>query len=174
MDLLLYFWLLMILKWFNCRWFLHWSGNVYFMMRHLWDNCFMLIWTCSGCSSSGETSFLYSVKNGRNNGFRIKPMYLLNHIALLVMNSSIGKRARLDLIHTKLRIPLTVEVINLEAPLFFMFELIHNSLKITTEGTVWGKVLDKFVGLFVLYNFGVELCIADEIGIWHVPLICER
>jgi hypothetical protein len=47
------------------------------------------------------------------------------------------------MIHTKLRIPLAVEIINLEAPLLFMFELIKNSFKITTVGTMWGKVLNK-------------------------------
>jgi len=40
-------------------------------------------------------------------------MYLLDHVTLLVINSSIRKRARPDMIRTKLRIPLTVEVINL-------------------------------------------------------------
>jgi len=90
-------------------------------------------------------------------------MYLLDHVTLLVINSSIGKRARPDMIRTKLRIPLTVEVINLETPLFFMFKWVKNSLKITTIGTMWGKVLYKFEGLFVFYNSRVELLIADEI-----------
>lgn len=50
------------------------------------------------------------------------------------------------MVHAKLRVPLAVEVIDLEAPLFFMFELVEYRLEIATVGTVGGKVLNKFEG----------------------------
>ena len=78
------------------------------------------------------------------------------------------------MIHTKLRIPLTIKIINLKTPLFLMFELIEYSFKVSTVRAVWCEVFYKFEGMLVLYDFGVELCIADEIGVWHIPLVAKR
>jgi hypothetical protein len=167
----LYFWLFMKLHWLNSCW----VGTICLYLMSLLRYRYMLLGTnCYWSSSSCDTPFLYSIKNSRYDGLRIESMYFFNHVPLLIMYSCIRKRAWSNMLWAKLRIPLTIKIINLKTPFFFMLKLIECSFEISTVRAMWGEIFNKFEWMLVLEYFWIELCITDKIGIRHIPLITER
>ena len=77
------------------------------------------------------------------------------------MNGSVGKRCAFDMFPTKLRIPLTIEVIYFETPLLFNLKSIENILQIAAIGTVRSKVLYKLEGRTIIIYLLRELLVAN-------------
>lgn len=125
------------------------------------------------CAPSCHTSFLYTIEYCWYNWLRIETMYLLDKTTSLIMDGRVGKRWWTHVVHAELRVPLAIEVIDFETPLFLMFELIEHCLQVAAVGTVGSEILDEFVRKLVLKYFGVILFIADEIRIRHKPFICH-
>ena len=98
-------------------------------------------------------------------------MDLLKDISIGVIDDSVREGAASYILSTILRIPLTVEVIHLEAPLFFRFELIECCFEIATVGTVRCEVLDKLKAGVILFELVIDLFVAYEVGVRHVPLL---
>jgi hypothetical protein len=57
-------------------------------------------------------------------------MNLLNYISFSIMNGGIGEGSAPHILLTMLRIPHAIEVVYPKAPLFFMFELVHDDLQV--------------------------------------------
>ena len=98
-------------------------------------------------------------------------MDFLIELALIVVNSSIGKRSTSYVLHTKLGIPLTVEIVNLKTPLLLRFQLVEYVLQITAVRTVRSKVLDELESGLVIFDFLRKLLITDKVGVGHEPVL---
>lgn len=82
-------------------------------------------------------------------------------VPFAIMNGSIWKGWTPNIIHAMLRVPCTIEVIDLKAPLFLMFQLIDNLLEVSTEATVGWKILDYFEGSFIIEDKLLKLLLVD-------------
>ena len=69
-----------------------------------------------------------------------------------------------------MRIPLTVEIVYFKAPLFLRLQLVEGCLEIAAVWTVRCEELDEFEAGIIALDLVVELLVADEVGIGHVPL----
>jgi len=118
-----------------------------------------------------EAILFNSIKNLRDDRYRVKPMNLFKHISLLIIDHSVRKRGTSDIIPAKLRVPLTVQIVYFEAPLFLRLQLIECCFEMATIWAVWCEKFDKFETSSVVLDLAVELFITDQVGIWHVPFL---
>jgi len=118
-----------------------------------------------------ETILFNSIKNLRDDRYRVKAMNLFKHISLLIIDHSVRKGGTSDIIPAKLRVPLTVQIIYFEAPLLLRLQLIECCFEMATIGAVWCEKFDKFETSSVVLDLAVELFITDQVGIWHVPFL---
>ena len=88
-------------------------------------------------------------------------MYLLKHISLFIIHHSIRERCALDILHTILRVPLTIKIVHFEAPLFLRLQLIESCLEISTVRAMRCKEFNKFEACRIVFDLVVELLIAD-------------
>ena len=99
---------------------------------------------------------------------------MINESALSVEYGCIGERSTQYFLRAMLRVPLTIEVIDLKAPLFLMLEGIYYIFKISTVDAVRGKILNKFKGGVIIEYLLLILCFIDEIRIRHITFLCEH
>ena len=121
-----------------------------------------------------STSHINPLEYLRNDRFRIKPMNLLKQFPLLIMHSRIRKRSTFDMIPTKLRIPLTIEIVNLETPLLLDLQLVEHILQIPAVRTMRSEIFYKFETLQVTLYHLRELDVRYQVRIWHVPLFTTQ
>ena len=77
----------------------------------------------------------------------------------------------MDLFAAEGRVPGAVDVIDLEVPLLFVFELVDYGLEVAAPLAMGGEELDELVGGLVLLDVLLELLGADHAGVGHVPLL---
>lgn len=116
-----------------------------------------------------STLSINPLENLKHDLFRIKPMNFLKQLSLFVNDSRIGKRSSSDMLHTMLRIPLTIKIVYFKAPLLLNLQSIHYILKVSAVGTVRSKILNKFKDRLVILHLLSEFLFIDEIAIRHIP-----
>jgi hypothetical protein len=70
-------------------------------------------------------------------------MYFFVDLSPLIVDNSVGERSAANILHAKLRIPLTIKLINRKAPLFPMFERVEYGFQVAAVGTVRCEVFDE-------------------------------
>ena len=170
---------LMQLNGLYCGWLLgsHYHGlcRGSHYQRSLRDTCLGLSESacCAGVSlgACGHAAVLDAVEDGGNDWFWVKAVYFLDECAGLVVDGGVGEGGGADVVHAELGVPLAVEVVDLEAPLPGVLELVEDGLEVAAIGAVGGEVFHEFEGLLVLLYLRVELLVADQARVRHVPLL---
>jgi hypothetical protein len=114
------------------------------------------------------------IEDGSEDGLRIEAVDLLVKVSILVMNGRVRKRSTAHVFHAVLRIPGAVEIIDLKAPFFLVFQCVHRLLQVPAIDTVWREIFYDFEGGTVVEDMFFELDIAYQVRVWLVPLLRTR
>lgn len=93
---------------------------------------------------------------------------------MLIVNNCVWEGRALYILHTELRVPLTVELVDRKAPLFFVFERVEHSLEVTAVWAMRSEVLHKLEAEIISCHFLDIFLVTNEVGVWHEPLLASN
>jgi len=100
-------------------------------------------------------------------------MDLSSHLPSLVIDPNKRKRVSPNVNPAMLRLFLTVEIVDLEAPLFLLFELVSNCFDKAAEFAIGREVFYYLVGRGRMQYFLGKLGCGERVRVGLVPLLAD-